>query len=448
MSRTTRILSSAMLLALLALSIALPVRAFEERTGDTITIAANETIEDDLYAAAETIIVDGTIKGDLIAGAQTIIINGTVEGDLLVGARDVIINGTVQDDARVFGAAFLIGEKAVIGDDLLGAGGSLETRPGSTIGGDLLMGNGQNLLAGEISGDVKLGTGAVELRGEIGGDAVFALGRVENEGQKMGPMTFDPEQTITMPNLAVGLAFGPDAQIGGKLEYIADRDLKVPATVASGGITRTEPVYGEEELREIHRQNRTPAEQAVDAGIDIVRNIASLIIAGLFLAWAFPTLLGKLGNTVQEKPLPSFGWGFVAWAAFLFSLLVIVFVMIVGGIIFGLLTLSGLSGAVIWSGLLAMFGLSVSFVLVTSFVTKVGVSLLGGKLILEKINPGLANHKFWPLALGIVLYAVLRAIPVLGFLIEVLVVLLGLGALWMLLTDWWKNRQTTSAITA
>lgn len=448
MTRTTRILSSAMLLALLALSIALPARAFEERTGDTITIAANEVLEDDLYAAAETIIVDGTIKGDLIAGAQTIIINGTVEGDLLVGARDVIINGTVQDDARIFGAAFLIGEKAVIGDDLLGAGGSLETRPGSTIGGDLLMGNGQNLLAGEISGDVKLGTGAVELRGEIGGDAVFALGRVENEGQKMGPMTFDPEQTITMPNLAVGLTFGPEAKIGGKLEYIADRDLKVPATVASGGITRTEPVYNEEELRELHRQNRTPAEQAVDAGVDIVRNIASLIIAGLFLAWVFPTLLGKLGNTVQEKPLPSFGWGFVTWAAFLFSLLVIVFVMIVGGMIFGLLTLSGLSAALIWSGLLAMFGLSVSFVLTTSFITKIAVSLLGGKLILEKINPSLANHKFWPLALGIVLYAVLRAIPVLGFLIEVVVVLLGLGALWMLLTDWWKNRQTASAVTA
>src|SRR5512145_1183803 len=114
MSRTTRILFSAMLLALLTLSVALPARAFEERTGDTITIAADEILEDDLYAAAQTIIVDGVIKGDLIAGAQTIIINGTVEGDLLVGARDVIINGTIQDDARIFGAAFLIGENAVI----------------------------------------------------------------------------------------------------------------------------------------------------------------------------------------------------------------------------------------------------------------------------------------------------------------------------------------------
>ena len=446
MSRTTRILFSAMLLALLTLSIALPARAFEERTGDTITIAADEILEDDLYAAAETIIVDGVIKGDLIAGAQTIIINGTVEGDLLVGARDVIINGTIQDDARIFGAAFLIGENAVIGDDLLGGGGSLETRPGSKIGGDLLMGSGQNLLAGDIAGDAKLGTGAIELRGKIGGDAVFALGKVENEGQKMGPMSFDPEQTITMPNLAVGLTFGPDAEIGGKLEYIADRDLGVPASIASGGVTRTEPVYDEEELREMHRENRTQSELVLDASIDAVRTIASLIIVGLFLAWVFPTLLGKMGATIQEKPFPSLGWGTIAWAAFLFSLLIIIFMMVMGGIIFGLLTLSGLSAAVIVSGVLALFGTSVGFVMLTAFVTKIAVSLLGGKLILEKVNPKLAEHKFWPLALGVVLYAILSAIPVLGILVNIVVVLLGLGALWILFTDWWKNRQLTAAV--
>lgn len=166
MPRITRILLSAMLVAFLALSIALPAFAFEDRTGDTITIAANEVIEDDLYIAAETVIVDGVIKGDLIVGAQTLIINGTVEGDLLVGARDVIINGTVQDDARIFGAAFLIGENGVIDDDLIAGGGSLETRPGSKIGGDLLIGSGQNLLAGDIEGNVRIGAAAIELRGK------------------------------------------------------------------------------------------------------------------------------------------------------------------------------------------------------------------------------------------------------------------------------------------
>ncbi|PKN41276.1 MAG: hypothetical protein CVU59_13855, partial [Deltaproteobacteria bacterium HGW-Deltaproteobacteria-17] len=128
---------------------------------------------------------------------------------------------------------------------------------------------GDVLLAGDLAGNAKLGTGAIELRGSIGGDAVFALGNMKNEGQQMGPMIFGPEQTITIPNLAVGLKFGPDAKIDGKLEYVADRDLDVPTSIASGGITRTEPIYSEDELREIRRANRTPAESALDASIDV-----------------------------------------------------------------------------------------------------------------------------------------------------------------------------------
>lgn len=445
MSRTTRILSTVFLLALLTLGIALPVRAFEDRTGNTVTIGANEIIEDDLYIGAETVTIDGTIKGDLIVGAATVIINGTIEGDLIAGARDVVINGTVQDDARIFGAAFLLGENAVIGDDLVGAGGSLETRPGSKINGDLIMGDGQNLLAGDIAGNVKLGTGAVELRGSIGGDTLFAFGRMENEGQRMGPMKFGPDQGISTPALTVGLKFDPDAKIGGNLEYIADRELNIPANIVSGNITRTEPTYDQEELRQIRKLHPTPGQLVADIGLNIVRDIVTLILVGLFMAWLFPTLLGSMGKRLQENPFPSLGWGFVAWAAFIFGLLVIIFVMVMGAIIFGLLTLGGLSGAIIWAGLLALFALTVSFVLAAAFVTKVAVSLLGGKLILAKINPALAEHKFWPLALGVVLFAFLTAIPVFGWVVETLVVLFGLGALWLLGKDWWETRRTVTA---
>jgi hypothetical protein len=445
MSRLTQVLFSALLLTFLALSIALPARAFDGRSNEkTITIGANEVIEDDLYAAAEIILVEGVIKGDLIAGAQTVIINGTVEGDLIVGARDVVINGTVGDDARIFGAAFLLGENAVIGDDLVGAGGSLETRPGSKIGGDLVMGNGQNLLAGDVAGKVMLGTAAVELRGTIGGDAVFALGRMDNAREPMGPMVFGPDQTITIPSLSAGLTFGPDAKIGGKLEYISDRDLNVPASIASGGVTRSEPVYGEDELREIRRMNRTPAEILLDGVLDVIRNIASLILAGLFMAWVFPSLLGKMTANIRQKPLPSLGWGVVSWVAFFFGLLLIVCVVVVGAIAFGALTLGELSGALIWSGLASMFALIVGFVLVLAFGAKVAAALVGGQLILEKVSPQLAGHKFWPLALGVTLLAILVAIPVLGWLANFAIGLLGLGALWLAGKDWFESRRAES----
>jgi cytoskeletal protein CcmA (bactofilin family) len=444
MSRISRIFLPALLLSLVFLSIALPARAFETRAGDHIVIASGEVIEDDLYLAAQTVTIEGTIKGDLAVAAQTVIINGTVEGDLMAAARDIIINGNVQDDARLAGAAFLIGGDAVIGDDLIGAGASLETKPGSKIGGDLVMANAQNLLAGEVARNAHLATGAIELRGSIGGNATFALGRIENEGQRMGPMTLDPEQEITIPNLRVGLVFGPQAKIGGNLEYISDRKLDVPESAVGGTITRTEPVYGEEELREIRRANRTPAEVAMDAGFDVVRNIASLILVGLFLAWLFPNFINRLGQNIRSKPLPSLGWGLLSAAAFPFSLLVIVFIMTLGGIIFGVLTLGGLSGALIISGLTGILVLSVGFGLVVAFVTKIAVSLLAGQLILERVNPALGAHKFWPLALGVTLYAILAVIPVANVLLEIAIFLFGLGALWLLGAEWLKNRRATA----
>jgi cytoskeletal protein CcmA (bactofilin family) len=446
MSRFMQIFFSVLLLAVFTLGLALPAQAFDGRTDDRITIPAGEVVEDDLYLAGEVIVVDGTIKGDLIAAGQTIIINGTVEGDLLAAGRDVIINGTVRDDARIFGAAFLIGENAVIGDDLVGGGGSLETRSGSKIGGDLVMGCGQALLAGDVTGKAWIGSSAIELRGAIGGDAVFALGRIENENQRMGPMIFDPEQTITVPSLMTGLKFGPDARIDGKLEYITNRDLNVPESVAAGGFVRTEPIYSEDELREIRQASRTPVEQALSAGIDVIRSMASLILVGLLMLWIFPSLLVNMSATIQRKPLPSLGWGVVAYATFFFSLLVILFLMIVGGILLGALTLGGLSASVIVSGLLAIFGISVGFVLFTTFVTKLAISLLAGKLILEKLNPQLAEHKFWPLALGIILFAVLQALPIVGILVQIATVLLGLGALWLLLDGWRKARIATPGL--
>jgi hypothetical protein len=220
----------------------------------------------------------------------------------------------------------------------------------------------------------------------------------------------------------------------------------VPESVAAGGFVRTEPIYSEDELREIRQASRTPVEQALSAGIDVIRSMASLILVGLLMLWIFPSLLVNMSATIQRKPLPSLGWGVVAYATFFFSLLVILFLMIVGGILLGALTLGGLSASVIVSGLLAIFGISVGFVLFTTFVTKLAISLLAGKLILEKLNPQLAEHKFWPLALGIILFAVLQALPIVGILVQIATVLLGLGALWLLLDGWRKARIATPGL--
>jgi len=50
---------------------------------------------------------------------------------------------------------------------------------------------------------------------------------------------------------------------------------------------------------------------------------------------------------------------------------------------------------------------------------------------LKRLAPGVMKYRILPLLLGLVLYVVLRSIPVLGWAIEGIVTILGLGAIWL-----------------
>ena len=82
-----------------------PATAGEIRSGGTIEIKQGETIPDDLYVFAETVLVNGTIQGDLVSGSSKLVIGptGVVEGDLLAAGQSLEIQGNVKDDARIAG---------------------------------------------------------------------------------------------------------------------------------------------------------------------------------------------------------------------------------------------------------------------------------------------------------------------------------------------------------
>ena len=173
-------------LTLLISMLAVPgVQAFEGRGGDVVVIEADEVIEDDLYVGAGEFRLDGTVKGDLFVVGGTLTINGVVEGDLVAAGQSVIVNGTVADDARIAGYALIV--EGQVADDLIAAGFSLGNQSDSNVGGDLLYGGYQALLAGTIGGDVEIGGGAVEIAGAIEGDAKVDVGGTDpDEGMPPG----------------------------------------------------------------------------------------------------------------------------------------------------------------------------------------------------------------------------------------------------------------------
>lgn len=427
------------LIALFMMAIATPVLAFDGRGGDVVVIDADEVIEDDLYVGSQSFTLEGTVKGDLFVTATTIVINGTVEGDLVAAGQSVVINGTVTDDVRIAGAGLQLGSDATIGDDLIAAGASLETRSGSMVEGEVVYMGGQALMTGDVAGDMQIGTGALELAGEFGGDITAEVGE-KSEGAP-SPSMYMTNTGISVPNVQPGLKIDEDAKIKGDLTYTQTVDINIPSGVVGGEVTRNEPVVDET----VVVTPPTAGERAVTWVLDLLRSIVTLILFGLLLGWLVPAFMKTLTEKLQAQPAASLGWGVVAYAAFFFVMLVLLVAMIVGAVIFGVITLGGISGTIVWVGILLMFASIVGFVLVTAFLTKIVVAWLGGKWILGRFNPSLAEHKVWPLVLGAVIIALLVKLPLIGWLIGLLVMFLGLGALWLWGRERWQMRKTPVA---
>src|SRR6266511_2423953 len=65
------------------------------RSGQEVTVPAEETVPGDLIASAGTVRIDGRVDGDLVASGGQVTVAGTVTGDVLVAAGTTTISGDV-----------------------------------------------------------------------------------------------------------------------------------------------------------------------------------------------------------------------------------------------------------------------------------------------------------------------------------------------------------------
>ena len=418
-------------LALLAvLLVTSPGWAVESQSGDQVIIGPDEVVDDDLYATANEIVVEGTVRGDLVAFGRSVTVDGTVEGDLIGAGQSVEIGGEVDDDVRIAGQALLLSEDASVGDDLIAAAYSLQNEPESNVGGTLWYAGYQALLAGTVGEDLAGAANALTLGGEIGGDA-----DVDVDGEEGGaaPPAFVPVPQVPIPTVEPGLTLTDSALIGGNLTYQSSTEAQIdPGARIEGDVVREErPVEEEEE-----EAARSPLTETV---LDALRSLVALVLVGLLLVWIVPGWIRHRAYTVLDRPLASLGWGLLGLVSFPILGVVVLLVTILLAIVLGLLTLGGLVALIIVLGLLAEAALVLALWVSTGYLAQIVVSFLAGVLLVEAIRPGRGRGRVLPLVVGLILYVVLRAIPVLGPLVGLAVVLLGLGAIshWI----WTKLRR-------
>lgn len=419
------LLIMATVLLLFGVGLGKSVWAMESQTGEYIAIAQDEVVEDDLYVAGSTVRIDGTVRGDVIGAGREIIINGLVEGDLIAAGQAIVINGTVTDDVRMAGQVLQIGSVARIGDDVVAAGASLETQSGSEIAGDLSFAGAQALIAGAVQEEFQGAMAALELRGTVGENVDVAVAGAEDEAE-LGERPvmvieppFTPPSPVPVPEVPLAFTVTDSAQIGGNLIYQSNSEAMIDPAAQIAGETEREPIEA------------TEVEPVGAASVvwDIVQRWITLLLIGSLLLWLVPSWIQRLSSTVQAKPLPSLGWGIVTLLIVGLGAIAIPIVTIVLAVILGSF-LWNLAPLILGVGFLGNLTLIIGFLLFIGYIPAIALSYWGGQRLLQTTQPNWATRRIAALAIGLLIFVLLTAIPILGGLIQLLVILLGLGALW------------------
>ena len=161
-----------------------------------------ESIGGDLFIAGSGTAADASTDRDLFVAGGTVTARGAVAQDAHFAGLDVEIGTEVADD--VYAAGGTITLRAPVGEDLTAMGFSVRLADSGRVDGNARLAGGSVVVEGPVAGALLASGGEVVLDAEIGGDVRIFAGDV---------------------------SFGPNARIGGRLDYTAPAEVAIPATV-------------------------------------------------------------------------------------------------------------------------------------------------------------------------------------------------------------------------
>lgn len=423
-----------------SLSSPIGVQAVETDPDDKID--QGQMIDDDVFLSGERVVVNGIIKGDFYAAANTIVINGVVHGSAFLAAQTIEINGTVKGSLYGASQSIYLKEKASIERNLYYAGFALQAERGSKVGKDALFTGYQAVLEGQIQRDVLASIGALEVRGEIGRDVQVTVGDPEEGQAPSMPFYAAPGGPAMIPT---GLRIDEGAKIGGNLTYSS-------VTEQSQGI-KGKPL-GEVIYKPIEAADRTGKPVKSREGltylvgkyiISRIQEIVTLFILGFLGVWLLPQHLQSWKARMKSEPIASGLNGLLTIIVGYLGAGLIALVLLAIGIFIGVLTLGGLSKVVLGIGFSSL-GLALAiFSLIVTYVSKILVSLWIGELTIQRFAPQSAEKVYLVLFVGILVYVIVRSIPILGWVVGLIATLAGVGAIYLVLRDRVRPPQSLSS---
>ena len=368
----------------LAVGLSAPAEAMETRSGENISIESDEIIDDTLIVFGRTARIDGLVTGDLIVFAQSVEIVGAVHGDVYSFGRAIEIDGDVGGGIAAFGQVIRIGD--TVGQSIYGFAQSILSRRDASIGGDLFA----------FAEDVNVG-GSVGRNVTAFGNTLTVTGEVKRDVTFFGSLAAVHSSALIGGNLDVDLPAGENLQMDSAASVVGETIVDVP-----------EPDRDEGELL------------SVWTFVRMALWLAAAFISGMLLLRALPAL----------RRVPLDGLGEMALSAGVGALVLIV--MPVAAVLL-CVTLIGLPAGLVMAAVWAL-GLYVSKIVVAHF--------LGSALLRPKQQD--TGSMALSLLVGLVLVLIAVSLPYVGWAINMLMIIIGTGAIGLVLFRSVRNRAAVA----
>jgi hypothetical protein len=414
------------LIGLVLLLSALPALAADIVQGDECLIEAGAVIEGDLLVLCRALRIDGTIRGDLIGAATTMILNGAVQGSVYALAGRADIYGSIGRDLHMIAASTAIHDSSQWLDarsTVYSVSLNTDIDAASIPGGVSALGY-QLITSGTIGGDLRFIGTALDLSGGVSGqvDAVVG-GEVSDAVRLLLPLIIDRDP------LRPGLRVRANIEIGGILTYAAPEEGDFAVDLGDKVVFNR--IAPQPEI--VIVDNEDAARQLLSYLSQAARELALLLAVGALLLALFPRLLSSWVDETRTRVPRTV---LVGTGGFLIALPVWVLIGAVGIALGGGLSLIGLTAFGISTALLTFIlavGGTSAFYFTAAFAARAVACLVIGALLLSRSSGrGVrfdARRTWLQLLVGAVTVALLVSLPIVGWIINLLTVFLGVGAL-------------------
>jgi hypothetical protein len=200
-------------IALIGISWSDAFRSTRYDGGGDVTVSPGSDVEGDLVVAGSNVNVQTDIKGDLAVAGSNVTVAGPIEGYVMAAGSNVNINNAVGNDLWAAGSNVYV--NAPVADNARLAGGSVILQPQARVERDAYLAGNFVEVLGRVGRDLKVAAAEVRLASEVAGSVQARAGSLK----ALPGAVIRGDLIVYGPNPP---EISPEAQVLGRVDFHRD----------------------------------------------------------------------------------------------------------------------------------------------------------------------------------------------------------------------------------